>query len=290
MLDIDPLRDGPTPTAASTVIPLRMRDGEVEVFLLQRHRATAFMGGAYVFPGGKLDEADASAEVLARVEGPPREEAHARLGPHEAETSTTTALALFVAAARETFEEAGLFLGRPGPSASCTLAEARAALLAGTSFATVLAHLDATLTLDRLVPAARWITPAVEKRRFDARFFVCAMAPGEHVAMDAQETVSELWATPRRAVAMHDEGSIDLPPPTLRTLELLRDARSVEDVLREARATTPPLVRPVFRPLEPWILALPGDPEHPEAARVLGGPTRFERRGVRWFSATGSHD
>lgn len=287
MLDIDPLRDGPTPVPAATVILLRDGDGGPEVLLVQRHKATAFMGGAYVFPGGKLDPADAGESVAACCEALEPTSLQAALGPSES-LDETTARALFVAAARETFEEAGILLGHVRPTTSeRELADARARLNAKAPFDEVLGSLGATLALGRLVPLSRWVTPAVEKRRFDARFFLAHVTreESERASIEERETVASRWLTPAEALRLHAEAVIDLPPPTLRTLELLASSPSAAAAMASAKECAPPLVRPVFHALEEgWILALPGDPLHPETRSVLGGTTRFVCRDARWFS------
>lgn len=283
MLDIDPLRDGVTPVPAATVILLRDAEGGVEVFLVQRHHKTQFMGGATVFPGGKLDLGDAAPEVLARVTGRSAAEAAAVLGEDDA----AQALALHVAALRETLEESGVLLGHlTGSPASGDVDALRAALnRKGAVLAPLLAQHGVTLDAGTLVPLSRWVTPAVEQRRFDARFFLAEVAPGTRAAHDTHETIAGAWLTPAEAIARHDRAEIDLPPPTLRTLELLRPFATTRAALDDARSRRPPLVRPVFRDLSgQWILALPGDPEHPEPGAVLGGPTRFSARDLRWFS------
>lgn len=285
MLDIDPLRDGPIPLPAATVVLLRDGDRGLEVLLVQRHRATAFMGGAFVFPGGKLDPADADASVLARCDSQTDQALLDALGPTES-VDATTARALHVAAARETFEEAGVLLGACGRAPS-DVAAARARLNARAPFSDVLEDLDARLELRRLVPLSRWVTPAVERKRFDARFFLCELShqESEAASVEERETVASRWLAPREAVALHLAAVIDLPPPTLRTLELLVDHTSAAGAIAAARASTPPLVRPVFHaPDSGWILALPGDPLHPETEPVLAGSTRFVCRDARWFS------
>lgn len=278
MLDIDPLRDGPAPVPAATVILLRDGDAGLEVFLVQRHHKTQFMGGATVFPGGKLDPGDGAAEVLARVARRTPSEAAAALG----EDDEALSLALHVAALRETLEESGVLLG----TATGDVDALRAALnVKGAVLAPLLSEHGVTLDAGALVPLSRWVTPAVEQRRFDARFFLAEVPPGTRAAHDTQETIAGAWLGPREAIARHERGHIDLPPPTLRTLELLAPFARAKEALADAGSRRPPLVRPVFRDLAgQWVLALPGDPEHPEKTPVLGGPTRFSARELRWFS------
>lgn len=278
-LDIDPLREGVPPAAAATVVVVREGATGPEVLLVQRHRATAFMGGAFVFPGGRVEASDADAALAARVAGLDVASAEARLGEPGLGAQ---AQAIWVAAIRETLEEAGVLLASEGRERA---AAARAALAAGRSFVEIAAESDLRFDAGRLVPLSRWVTPAVERKRFDARFFVTKVDAGEIASHDARETVASRWMRPADAVASHLRAEIDLPPPTLRTLELLSELPSADAIVASARAAAPPLVRPVFRDLAgQWILALPGDPEHPEGAPVLVGTTRFVCRDARWYS------
>jgi 8-oxo-dGTP pyrophosphatase MutT (NUDIX family) len=278
VLDIDPLRDGVTPVPAATVVLLRDGAAGLEVFLVQRHHKQQFMGGATVFPGGKLDAGDSVAAVLERTVGRTADEAAALLG----EEDRALALALHVAALRETLEESGVLLG----TATGDVDALRAALnVKGAVLAPLLSQHAVTLDAGALVPLSRWVTPAVEQRRFDARFFLAEVAPGTRAAHDTQETIAGAWLTPAEAIARHGRAEIDLPPPTLRTLELLAPFARASEALADARSRRPPVVRPVFRDLSgQWILAIPGDPEHPEKEPVLAGPTRFSAKDLRWFS------
>lgn len=280
MLDIDPLRDGPAPKPAATVVLLRDGAAGLEVFLVRRTKGQAFMGGAYVFPGGKLDPSDGEPALLARVRGLDADAAADALAE---ELDPTTALALHVAALRETFEEAGVLFAES--DRTIDLAAARARLEETKSFGVLAIELDLRLRLDRLLPFARWVTPSVEQRRFDARFFLAIAPLGADARHDDRETIAGLWKAPAEAIADHCAARIDLPPPTLRTLEELATLASTEQALALARSRKPPLVRPVFRDLAgTFVLALPGDAEHPENEAVLPGPTRFTLRDGRFIS------
>src|SRR5690348_563781 len=96
------------PRPASTVILLR--DGASgagpEVFLVRRHEGTAFMGGAHVFPGGRVDEADRDVAEPSWCDG-------VDVAMHQLDLlPAVDAVAFHVAAIRELFEEAGVLLAR----------------------------------------------------------------------------------------------------------------------------------------------------------------------------------
>ncbi len=281
MIDLDPSRSATPPRDAATLILLRPgARNPFEIFLVKRHARSGFMASAYVFPGGKVDEADASPALLARTDGrTPEEAARALAEPDDPQR----AIALYVAAIRETFEEAGVLLADLPPGAD--LGDARARLAAGTPFVDVLNALGAQLRLDRLIPYARWVTPVVEPRRFDARFFLALAPAGQDASHDAHETTDAAWLSPHDALAEVAAGTIQLPPPTLRTLENLGRAVSLEALLDEAARTPPPYVDPLFRQDgERIMLVLPGDPAHATASPALPGPTRFVLEGGRWWS------
>lgn len=264
----DPSREPVAPRDAATVILLREEaGGGFEVYMVRRHGKSGFMAGAFVFPGGTLDEADRSWTGLAGRDGA---EAAELLG----EDDMGLALGLHVAAIRETFEEAGVLLA--DGTSGIDLAAIRTRLNAGEPFRALAEEHGLVLRLDKLVPWARWVTPIVERRRYDARFFL-ARAPREQEAEhDRVEVTAGEWLTPRGALEKWERGEIQLPPPTLRTIEQLADLRSVDGAFAVARENAPPrVVMPHFVPGELPALVLPGDPEHPIRERRISGPSRF---------------
>ena len=281
MVDVDPDRAPAPPKHAATVMLLRDRDaGGFEVFMVRRHAQSGFMGGAYVFPGGKLDLEDSEPRILARCSGRTPADAAVALAEPDDERR---AAGLFVAAVRETFEEAGILLA--DFARDVTLVTARERLAKEGSFVALLESLDARLRLDRVVPWARWLTPAVEPRRYDTRFFVAVAPPDQEAAHDQDETTEAAWWAPAEALAREAAGEIQLPPPTLRNLELLCAQASAEAVVCAATAGPPPYVDPVFLDRDgAWVLALPGDPDHPTPERAIDGPTRFVLARGRWWS------
>lgn len=267
---------------AATVLLLRDRSaGGFEVFMVRRHGASSFMGGAYVFPGGKLDEADSEGAVLSRTSG--RDAEDARRALHEPELDGKVALGLFVSGVRETFEEAGVLLA--SEERAHAFAEARAKLHADVPFASVLAELDATLRLDLLIPLSRWVTPIVERRRFDTRFFVALAPDAQDASHDARETTEHAWWSPAEAIVRMERGEIDLPPPTFRSLQWLDAFTSADAVLAYAKEHKPPLIVPVVQQVEGKIaIVLPGDELHPEPVAALHGSTRLVFDGGRWWA------
>jgi len=278
----EPNRPPSAPRAAATVVLLRDAPGGFEVYMVRRHGRSGFMAGAHVFPGGKLDDADMDGRVLACATGRTPEEAGRLLGEPD---DPARAAGLHVAAIRETFEEAGILLGECASPAR--ISEARDRLAQGGSFVEILTELGAQLRLDLLVPWTRWITPEIEPRRYDTRFFLARAPADQEPRHDRRETTEAVWLTPATAVARGAAGEIFLPPPTLRSLEILAQSGSIADALTRAAAQSPPLVDPVLHDLGGGSLALviPGDPAHPRSEAVLAGPTRYLLSERRW--ATG---
>ena len=86
---------------AATVIMLRDGGSGLEVFVLKRHGLSDVLGGAFVFPGGKVDAADACLDTVAHLDQP-LSDLHRAL--NESDIDVLTAASLYVAAVREVFE------------------------------------------------------------------------------------------------------------------------------------------------------------------------------------------
>jgi 8-oxo-dGTP pyrophosphatase MutT (NUDIX family) len=237
-----------TPRDAATVLVLREapHKGAPELFFVKRNAGARFMGGAYVFPGGRLDPHDHDPTLPCNLS--PTEAAR-RLGDDD----PARALALHVAALRECLEESGILFATEAvsPADAQTLREALAAPDAPT-FAALLRARALTLDTQALAPLSRWVTPRVETRRFDARFFV-ARAPADVVPThDGSETVASTWLTAAEAIERARRGEIVLAPPTWHTLDTLHRCRDVDAVL--ACATEAP------SPVEPHVVLLDDKP------------------------------
>lgn len=276
------------PRPAATVVMLRDTAQGLEVFLLRRHGASDVLGGAYVFPGGKLDAADAELDMDARLDQAPQA-LHAAL--NDPEIDARTAAGLYVAALRETFEESGVLFAQGPAGGAVDTARAAALLREGRSFGEVLAEMALRLHTRGLVPWSRWITPrvpSVTTKRFDTRFFVSAVPPGQTARHDDHEATESVWLTPRAALEQYRDRKIDLIAPQIMSLAHLARHASVASVLQAARLRPPPLIQP-----EPFdedglrVVCYPGDPRHPVRERALPGPTRLRFRNQRFEPVEG---
>jgi 8-oxo-dGTP pyrophosphatase MutT (NUDIX family) len=230
---------------AATVMVVRNSPAAtgVEVLMLKRPASMKFAAGAYVFPGGSVDPADGEAPIAWH--GPDAAEFGRRLG-----ATPELARALVCAAVRETFEEAGVLLAGTaygeivvpdGPSWEAD----RAALTNGElTFAELLASRGLVLRADLLTPWARWITPAAEPRRFDARFFAAALPAGQRVQGYAAEADKVAWLRPDDALDAARKGEMSLLPPTATTLGEFAPATGVADIVGRERTVAP--IQPVL--------------------------------------------
>jgi 8-oxo-dGTP pyrophosphatase MutT (NUDIX family) len=266
---------------ASTVVLVRPSARRFEVLLVRRHGDIAFMGGAHVFPGGRVDALDRIEQpeaicdgVAAAVAGLPG-------------LSPADAVAHFVAATRELLEEAGVLLAAPVDTRR--LPELRREVNAGTLSMDALARREGLrLSLDRLVPFAHWVTPEFETRRFDTRFFVAMLPDAQEAAHDERETIESEWLDPDDAVERCRRGEIALPPPTWTTLRTLARWHSADAVIASARARRIVTVQPGFVSDDRGtILTLPGDPLFPAPEGYeVPSETRFILVDGRWRPAS----
>jgi 8-oxo-dGTP pyrophosphatase MutT (NUDIX family) len=245
---------------AATVVLVRDAAEGIELFFVKRRADVRFMGGAFVFPGGKLDPEDGSAEIHADLDD---RACRQRLS----EEDNPNARALFVAAARECLEESGVLLSNDAVSAERIAAARHALDVDKRGFAEVLAECGATLALSRLVAFARWVTPRGETRRFDARFFLAQASSDTVATHDTRETVASAWLSPQEALARAERREIVLVPPTFRTVQQFAQARTAREALALARSPVPRF-EPVVRARDSaFEILLPDDPDHPECAR-----------------------
>ena len=236
--------------------------GGFEVYMLRRKPSMAFAPGACVFPGGSVDQRDADEEVAWAGPGVDH---WGRVFDAPAEL----ARALVCAAVRETFEESGVLLA--GPSAGTVVADTtgedweadRQALLdRSISLAEMLARRGLILRSDLLRPWSRWITPKVEPRRFDTRFFAAALPAGQRTRDVGGEAAAVQWIAPADALEAGRARQIQLWLPTAMTLAELAEYPDTAAVLAAAREVRPLLPEVIIAEGATW-LKVPGGREYP---------------------------
>jgi 8-oxo-dGTP pyrophosphatase MutT (NUDIX family) len=237
-----PLAPRPLRPAASVVL-VRPGARGIEVLMLRRADKGDAFSDAWVFPGGIVDAADRAAHACCA--GPEDPAASRRLDLPQG------GLDFYVAAIRETFEEAGVLLGvdaagnlpcEPDPALQ-TLLRRRHAIAAGAvDFAAECRALGLRLAADRLHYIAHWITPLGTPKRFDTRFFLAALPPGQGVAHDGRELTDHGWFSPSELIASREH---KLLTATVSLLGVLDRFDSLEALL--AWASSPLEVPPIMR-------------------------------------------
>jgi 8-oxo-dGTP pyrophosphatase MutT (NUDIX family) len=228
-----PVRD------AATVIVGRDTSEGLQVFMVRRSAGAVFLPDRYVFPGGRVDDAD-------------RDEAERRLHGSAGDVDP----AYVMTAARETFEEAGLLFADRVVHVD-QLAGLRRAMHAGEiTFGQVLERLGTSVDASQLRYFSRWITPKGElaTRRFDTRFFVARAPENQAAEADATEVLDGRWITPPEALAAHERGEIGLIFPTIKHLERIAPYRTVDELLAFARGKTIVTVSPEVQPGPEFVL------------------------------------
>lgn len=225
------------PRPASSILLVRNGAAGLEVFMVKRHHQIDFASGAMVFPGGKVEASDSDAAARAAAIG--------------ADSLDDVGLGFRISALREAFEETGVLIaidanGRLPERARVADLKARyvPALDRGELTMGELARVeDLRYPLDRLVPFAHWVTPAVMAKRFDTPFYIIE-APSEqleHASHDGREAVESIWIDPTEAVRRADAGEVTMVFATRMNLVKLAPARTVSAAIEAAR--TGPIVK-----------------------------------------------
>lgn len=262
---------------AATVMLVRDGAGGLEVFMVRRNLSAAFVAGAYVFPGGAVDDADRHADLAAITAGRSDEAASDRLAV------ASGGLAFWVAAIRESFEEAGVLLacnrdGQVVSFADPVVAERfrvhREAVDRGDLRLVDLCLQEGlVLAVDQIHYFAHWITPEGPPRRYDTRFFVAAAPPEQVPLHDDRETIANLWVRPADALDGHRRGELDLIAPTIRNLQAIGRFDRSADLLAHAQAIGEvPAIQPrVIEDGGGTRIVLPGDAGYDSAGAELRG-------------------
>ena len=255
-----------TPAPAATLVLLRDRPaGGIEILLIQRHRASKFAAGDYVFPGGKIEVDDNPDDAVAWCAGLDLAHAARVLGVGD---GPRVALAYWTGVIREAFEEVGVLLavdatGRSPRIDPGRLAEYRRACQKDhRAFWDLVRAERLTLMTDRLAYFAHWITPEESPLRFDVRFFAAPMPEAQIAEPDEREIVAVRWLSPGEAFDAQSRGEISLRRPTVANLRIFDGAASVARALASLAGREIPTIRPrvITDPNGTQRALLPGDP------------------------------
>lgn len=210
--------------SAATVLLLRDTPAGIEVLMTRRSATASFAPGAYVFPGGGIEAADAQAHGQSTRR------------PAQSDLHLTQA----IAAIRESFEELGVLLARHADG-SFVSTEDVAALDRKAPFAAQCQARGLTLAGADVFVLAHWVTDRDLPKRFDVPFLIARMPEGQTPVADEAEQFEPSWVRPADALARHAAGNFFMIFPTLRTLERLQHYASVESVLNACAVTDEPL-------------------------------------------------
>jgi glyoxylase-like metal-dependent hydrolase (beta-lactamase superfamily II)/8-oxo-dGTP pyrophosphatase MutT (NUDIX family) len=219
---LHPSRIPSKPLPAATVLLLRDTQDGIEVLMTRRSLQASFAPGAYVFPGGGIDAADASCHHLAE----------------RRPTQDDQRLTQSIAAIRESFEELGVLLAREADGKPVR-PETQILLSRQENFAAQCLLHGLTLSANQVYVLAHWVTDRDLPRRFDVPFLVARMPEGQIPIADEKEQFEPVWVSPTEALTRHAAGDFFIIFPTIRTLEKLQNYTTVDSVLADCAHEQP---------------------------------------------------
>ena len=214
---------------ASTVLIIRNGKNDIEVFMVVRHHQIDFASGALVFPGGKVDTKDIDPDIRDFII-PDKDYADEELS-------------FRIAAIRESYEESGVLFANYKEDENLINNEKLEELQKWrdkfnnneTSMQEFAKKENLKFSTESLIPFAHWITPDLMPKRFDTRFYLAAVPDGHQGIHDGNESVDSLWISPKQAIedCLSEKRTIIFP--TRMNLEKLRNSKTVEEALSNAR-------------------------------------------------------
>ncbi|MBT5204984.1 MAG: NUDIX domain-containing protein [Gammaproteobacteria bacterium] len=230
------MNDQPIRSAATVIL---VRDGhpQYEILMLKRTTNTAFAGGMYVFPGGRVDESDYHFTYEHQISQLSRDQLHQKKALGE------DWLACWVAAIRETFEESGLLLactdsGEQINTQDGKVIEYRRQLRNNEiDLTTICAKEGWILTVDQIHFFNRWVTPPGRPRRFDTRFFIGSAPDGQLELHDGEETTESIWISPTTALAENKKGKLAMMAVTIKQLEDLSSHEAAASLIARVESS-----------------------------------------------------
>ena len=255
-------------TPAATVLLVRDCGDELEVLMVKRSKRPPF-GNLYVFPGGKIDESDKDLNITNFCNGLNDEQASIKLGVNEG------GLSYWVACVRECFEEVGILLAIKNNGEELDLNgedkhkfdNYRRMLLENKiSLLEICKKENLSLNLNNIEPFSHWITPEIEIKRFDTRFFIAYIPAKQTERHDGNELTDSVWISPKKALDKSLNGEMPMIMPTIRNLQQCLEFDSGQKLLEYQSKLTnddiPSILPKFFKNEGKWVGLLPGDEDY----------------------------
>ena len=255
-------------TPAATVLLVRDCGDELEVLMVKRSKRPPF-GNLYVFPGGKIDESDKDLNITNFCNGLNDEQASIKLGVDEG------GLSYWVACVRECFEEVGILLAIKNNGEELDLNGAdkhkfnnyRSMLLENKiSLLEICKKENLSLNLNNIEPFSHWITPEIEIKRFDTRFFIAYIPAKQTERHDGNELTDSVWISPKKALDRSLNGEMPMIMPTISNLQQCLEFDSGQKLLEHQSKLTnddiPSILPKFFKNQGKWVGLLPGDEDY----------------------------
>jgi len=227
--------------SAATIILIRDVSSVSEVFMIKRATKSNF-GGAWVFPGGKVDNEDSENNILDYCQGLDDKQASSILSLNEG------GMGYWVACVRECFEESGVLLAyrenghlfKPSLDEKIILNDLRRQLNDDSIvFVDILKKLNLRLALDRILYLSHWVTPKIESRRYSTRFFITSISNDQEAIHDGYEAVDSLWIKIEKALNDYKQGTFPIIMPTIKNLEAIAGYPSTLSILEDKESILP---------------------------------------------------
>ena len=255
-------------TPAATVLLVRDCDNVLEVLMVKRSKRPPF-GNLYVFPGGKIDESDKDLNITNFCNGLNDEQASIKLGVNEG------GLSYWVACVRECFEEVGILLAKKNNGQELDLNGAdkhkfdnyrRMLLENKISLFEICKKENLSLNLNNIEPFSHWITPEIEIKRFDTRFFIAYIPAKQTERHDGNELTDSVWISPKKALDRSLNGEMPMIMPTISNLQQCLEFDSGQKLLEHQSKLTkddiPSILPKFFKNEGKWVGLLPGDEDY----------------------------
>ena len=255
-------------TPAATVLLVRDCGDELEVLMVKRSKRPPF-GNLYVFPGGKIDESDKDLNITNFCNGLNDEQASIKLGINEG------GLSYWVACVRECFEEVGILLAKKNNGQELDLNGAdkhkfdnyrRMLLENKISLFEICKKENLSLNLNNIEPFSHWITPEIEIKRFDTRFFIAYIPAKQTERHDGNELTDSVWISPKKALDKSLNGEMPIIMPTISNLQQCLEFDSGQKLLEHQSKLTnddiPSILPKFFKNEGKWVGLLPGDEDY----------------------------